>query len=96
MSKTAPRHLTVALEDLARALAPATTLARTQRIWEHAVGPTIAAAANPTGEREGLLTVTCEAAVWAQELNLMSGELIARLNGALGEEAIHELRCRTG
>jgi hypothetical protein len=26
----------------------------------------------------------------------MAGELISRLNGALGEEAIRELRCRTG
>ena len=32
----------------------------------------IAAAARPTAEREGVLTVTCEAAVWAQELELMA------------------------
>jgi hypothetical protein len=33
--------------------------------------------------------------VWAQELDLMADELIARLNLALGAERIHELRCRT-
>ncbi len=43
-----------------------------------------------------MLTVTCEAAVWAQELELMAAELIARLNAALGAEALRELRCRTG
>ena len=42
-----------------------------------------------------MLTVTCEAAVWAQELDLMAGELIARLNAALASDSIRELRCRT-
>ncbi len=59
-------------------------------------GPAIAAAARPTAERAGVLTVTCAAAVWAQELDLMAGDLIPRLNEALGEELIRELRCRTG
>ena len=65
-------------------------------VWEQAPGPAIAAAARPTAERDGVLTVTCEAAVWAQELDLMAAELIAALNAALGGEAIRELRCRTG
>jgi hypothetical protein len=34
--------------------------------------------------------------VWAHELSLMAGELIPRLNDALGRDAIRELRCRTG
>jgi predicted nucleic acid-binding Zn ribbon protein len=94
--KTAPRPLSVALEGLTSALEPATTLARVQKIWERTAGQAIATAARPTGERDGVLTVTCAAAVWAQELDLMSSELVPRLNAALGEEAIRELRCRTG
>jgi predicted nucleic acid-binding Zn ribbon protein len=94
--KVAPQPLSVALEGLTRALAPATTLARVQEIWESTAGSAIAAAARPTAERDGVLTVTCVAAVWAQELDLMAGELIPRLNAALGGEAICELRCRTG
>ena len=54
-----------------------------------------AAEAVPTRERGGVLTVSCSASVWAQELTLMAGELIARLNSALGEELVRELRCRT-
>ena len=96
MSRAAPRSLAVALGGLTRTLAPATTLARVQGVWESTAGPGIAAAARPTGEREGVLTVTCSAAVWAQELDLMAGELIPRLNAAIGTEAIRELRCRTG
>jgi predicted nucleic acid-binding Zn ribbon protein len=88
--------LSVALEDLASTLAPATTLAAVQEIWERAAGPAVAASARPTAERGGVLTVTCAAAVWAQELDLMAVELIPRINEALGEQAIRELRCRTG
>ncbi|MGA2320331.1 MAG: DciA family protein [Solirubrobacteraceae bacterium] len=96
MSKAAPRPLAFALEGLTWRLVPATTLARVQEIWELAAGPAIAAAARPTAEREGTLTVTCEAAVWAQELDLMAGEIVPRLNAALGAETIRDLRCRTG
>jgi predicted nucleic acid-binding Zn ribbon protein len=85
-----------ALEALTATLAPATTLARVQAVWEHAAGPAIASAARPTAERDGVLTIVCEAAVWAQELDLMSAQLIPRLNSSLGSEAIRELRCRTG
>jgi predicted nucleic acid-binding Zn ribbon protein len=96
VSRPAPRILSSALDALTAGIAPATMLARVQAIWESAAGPAIASSARPAAERGGVLTVTCEAAVWAQELDLMAGVLIPRLNDALGEEAIHELRCRTG
>ena len=94
--RIAPRPLSTALQALTTTLAPATTLAHVQEIWENAAGGAIAAAARPTAERNGVLTVTCAAAVWAQELDLMSDDLILRLNDALGEQTIRELRCRTG
>jgi predicted nucleic acid-binding Zn ribbon protein len=96
MSRAAPRMLSIALEDLASTLAPATTLARVQEIWDAAAGTAIAASARPTAERDGILTVTCAAAVWAQELDLMASQLIPRVNAALGAELIRELRCRSG
>jgi predicted nucleic acid-binding Zn ribbon protein len=95
VSRTAPRPLCEPLRALTATLSPATTLARVQEIWEPATGVAIAASARPTGEREGVLTVSCEAAVWAQELELIAPELIPRLNAALGADAIRELRCRT-
>ena len=96
MSRPAPRPLSIALDVLAGTLAPASTLARVQEAWERVAGPAIAAAASPTAEHDGVLTVTCNAAVWAQELDLMADQLTAGLNAALGAEAIRELRCRTG
>jgi predicted nucleic acid-binding Zn ribbon protein len=95
MSRAAPRSLALALEQLSSTLAPVTTLARVQSVWERVTGPAIASAARPSAERDGVLEVLCEASVWAQELDLMASDLIARLNGALGEQAIRELRCRT-
>lgn len=96
MSRPAPRPLSLALDGLTSALAPATTLARAQQAWEQAVGSTIAAAGLPTAERDGVLTVTCSDAVWSAELDLMGPELVERLNGELGETLVHRLRCRTG
>jgi predicted nucleic acid-binding Zn ribbon protein len=93
--RVAPRPLSLALEGLTVALSPSSTLARVQVAWNAALGPTIAVAATPTAERDGVLTVACSAAVWAQELELMAPALLERLNEALGEDLLHKLRCRT-
>lgn len=94
MSRPAPRPLAVAVQGLSATLAPASTLARVQEIWERALGPAIASSAHPSHERDGVLTVVCDGAVWAQELDLMACDLVPRLNNALGFEALRELRCR--
>jgi len=94
--RLAPRPLSAAVDRLTADLAPATTLARVQRVWGQAAGATIAEAGLPTAERNGVLTITCSDAVWAQELDLMGSNLVSRLNEALGEELVQRLRCRTG
>jgi predicted nucleic acid-binding Zn ribbon protein len=81
--RLAPRRLGAALDELSRGLAPATTLAGVQASWPEAVGPAIAAEAEPVSEREGVVTVACRSAVWAQELDLLGPELVARLNERL-------------
>jgi len=96
MSRPAPRPLSVALGGLTATIAPASTLGRVQEVWERATGPAVAAAARPTAERDGVLTVVCAASVWAQELDLMAAEIVTRLNAELGEPALCALRCRTG
>jgi predicted nucleic acid-binding Zn ribbon protein len=89
-----PRPISQALEGFTAALAPASTLARVQACWEATVGDAIAACARPVAERSGVLSVQCEASVWAQELDLMAPELLLRLNAALGEDLLLGLRCR--
>ena len=95
MSRLTPRPLTEALAELTARLAPASTLGRLQELWPRAAGAAIAAHATPVAERDGVLTIACEASVWAQELDLMAADLIASLNAELGTPLVRELRCRT-
>jgi predicted nucleic acid-binding Zn ribbon protein len=96
VKRAAPRRLSAALEGLEVSLQPASLLARVQRVWEQAAGPTVAAAGRPSAERDGVLTIVCSDAVWAQELELMGADLVERLNEVLGEPLLQRLRCRTG
>jgi predicted nucleic acid-binding Zn ribbon protein len=94
--RVAPRPISQALDGLTATLAPTSTLARVQFCWEAVVGSAISTVARPTAEHDGVLTVLCESAVWAQELELLSPDLVGRLNEVLGAESLHKLRCRTG
>lgn len=94
MRRRAPRGLAQALEHLVSRVAPQSTLGDIQRVWERTVGPELAQRAEPVAERDGTLTVACESAVWAQELELLGPELVGQLNSALGRPGISALRCR--
>ena len=85
-----------ALTVLADELAPQTLLAEIQRAWPEVVGPSIAAQARPTAERGGVVTVSCSASVWAQELDLMSVAILERLNEAFPPAGTSRLRCVAG
>jgi predicted nucleic acid-binding Zn ribbon protein len=91
--RLAPRPLATAVEAYAAALAPATLLAQIQRHWPAVAGEAVAREAEPVAERGGVVTVSCRSAVWAQELDLLSPQLVERLNLALGSEAVLGLRC---
>jgi predicted nucleic acid-binding Zn ribbon protein len=80
-----PKRLGDALRAVRSEAAPATLLAATQELWAEVAGPQVAAESAPVSERDGLITVACHAAVWAQELDLLQGELVERMNGALKE-----------
>jgi predicted nucleic acid-binding Zn ribbon protein len=94
MRRRDPRPAGLAVAALAERLAPQTVLAAVQRVWEQAVGDVIAAQAEPTGERDGVLVVTCASAVWAQELDLMAPDLVTRINGLLDGAPVRALRCQ--
>jgi hypothetical protein len=87
-----PRPIAFAVETLADELEPATLIARIQRRWPAVAGSF--ASCTPAYERDGELTVDCGSAVQAQELDLMSELVVARLNEALGQPAITRLRPR--
>ena len=96
MRRRAPRPLSTALERLTAELAPATLLADVQRVWATAAGEAFAAQSTPVAERDGVITVTCTSAVWAQELELLSERVVERLNDALGRPAVRGLRPQVG
>jgi predicted nucleic acid-binding Zn ribbon protein len=87
------RPLSAAVEALAARMAPTTALAAIQTSWPEAVGEAIAREARPVAERDGVVTVACRSAVWAQELDLMGAEVVERLNQALGDVPVRRLRC---
>jgi len=93
MRRLAPRPVATAVGALAADLEPATPLAVVQRLWPQVVGDLIAAEARPVRERGGVVTVGCASAVWAQELDLMAGDLVERLNAAAGQVMVRSLRC---
>jgi predicted nucleic acid-binding Zn ribbon protein len=83
------------MSDLQMRVTPRTLLAEVQLHWAAAVGPAIAREANPVLERGGVVSVTCSASVWAQELDLMSPLILARLNEMLASGTVTRLRCTT-
>jgi predicted nucleic acid-binding Zn ribbon protein len=92
MSRRAPRPVGEALDALTARLAPATLLAEVQRAWPQAAGAAFAPYSEPWAERDGEVLVACPEAVRAQELDLMSELVVARLNEALGRPAVRRLR----
>ena len=92
-SPRGPRSLAEAFGAIADELRPDTLLADVQRIWAVTVGDAIAEQAQPTAERGGVVTVSCAASVWAQELDLMAPQILAQLNTTLGNGAVRRLRC---
>ncbi len=90
----APRPAASALRAALNRAAPKTPLAALQVAWAETVGEQIAAVANPVSERAGEAVVACSDSVWAQELDLMQGQLLERLRERLGEQAPRSLRFR--
>jgi predicted nucleic acid-binding Zn ribbon protein len=78
-----PRPLSLALASAIGQARPAGLLAAVQSAWPPVAGPVLAGAASPASEQSGIVTVECESGVWAQELELLAPDLMARLNGQL-------------
>jgi predicted nucleic acid-binding Zn ribbon protein len=95
MRRPAPRPLSVALERATANAAPPTLLARVQTAWPEVAGPAVSAAAMPVAERDGVVTVACESATWAHELELLAPDLLGRLHERLSVgETLHVGRMR--
>ena len=77
--------------DAARALTEIT------RVWEAAVGDTVARQAWPMRiGRDGTLHVATSSSTWAFELDRLSGQITERLTALVGRDAPPALRFRPG
>jgi predicted nucleic acid-binding Zn ribbon protein len=91
--RRSPRPVSLSLDHIRDELEPDSLLADVQRAWRTAVGTVIAGEAQPTSERGGVVTVSCSASVWAQELDLMAPAILGRLNELLRSGRVSRLRC---
>jgi predicted nucleic acid-binding Zn ribbon protein len=87
-----PRTLADAVRGVREEVAPETMLAAVQGAWREAVGDGVAEEASPVAERDGVVIVECRAATWAQELDLLQGELLEKLNALLAPRLVAGLR----
>jgi len=96
MRRLAPRPLAAALDRALPDARPPGLLAEVQSVWSEIAGAALAEAAVPAAERDGAVTVACESAVWAQELELLGPDLLARLNARLSQGEVARLRFVVG
>ena len=94
-----PERVSGAVGRFVESVAPETFEAEIQTVWRAAVGDRLAEVTRVSGEREGVVTVDCESAVWAEELALMETRIRNSLNGALearGGEPVQRISFRAG
>jgi predicted nucleic acid-binding Zn ribbon protein len=93
-----PRKLTDSLDRVARVMgAPgASVLASVFVHWEDAVGPGVAAHADPVSLSRGTLLVAVDEPAWATELRYLGGDILQRLGALVGGPVADRLEVRVG
>lgn len=71
-------------------------LLRLWECWTEAVGEEVARHTCPKAFKGTLLIVTVDSSVWIHHLSMMKEEIVARINTALGEETLREIRFSIG
>lgn len=91
-----PRPVGDSLDRVTRAIGVplSAVLATIFSRWEAIVGPEIAGHARPRTLREGVLTVVVEQPAWAAQLGFMTGELLRRVELAVGPGQVGEIQLR--
>ena len=66
------------------------------RLWDEAVGETIAQNARPAAFKGKLLVVHVSSSTWIHQLQFLKNDMISKLNTALGKPLIEELKFKIG
>ena len=66
------------------------------RLWDEAVGETIARNARPAAFKGKLLIVHVNSSAWIHQLQFLKNDLITKLNAALGKPLVEEIKFKIG
>ena len=72
------------------------SLLRVWDLWKSAVGDAIAANASPAAFKGQILLVHVSNSTWLHHLRFLEGELIDKLNTALGQDDIRKIKFKIG
>jgi len=66
------------------------------RLWDEAVGETIAQNARPAAFKGKLLIVHVSSSTWVHQLQFLKNDMIIKLNAALGKPLLEEIKFKIG
>lgn len=70
------------------------SLSMVLRDWKGIVGDANAEHSEPTHFADGVLTVQCDSTAWATGMRYSAGQIVARLNDALGQQTIKRVEIK--
>jgi predicted nucleic acid-binding Zn ribbon protein len=73
-----------------------TSLIRVWDVWEDAVGEVIAANTRPAAFKGDLLIVNVTSSSWLQQLRFLKPEIMQKINHALGEGPVKDIKFKIG
>ena len=71
-------------------------LIRVWHVWDSIVGEVIAKNAKPAAFKGRILLVYVTSSTWVHQLQFLKGEMITKLNAALGKSLIDDLKFKIG
>jgi predicted nucleic acid-binding Zn ribbon protein len=71
-------------------------LAQVWGLWERAVGEIIAGNARPAAFKGKILLVHVNSSPWLHQLQFLKKDIIEKINRALGEELVEEIKLKIG
>lgn len=71
-------------------------VARVFQLWERAVGEIIAANARPAAFKDKILLVHVNSSPWLHQLQFLKEEIIKKVNAALIDESIDDIKFKIG
>ncbi|WP_328407746.1 DUF721 family protein [Nocardia sp. NBC_00403] len=60
--------------------------------WSGVVGDDIASHATPVTLKDGVLSIAAESTAWATQLRMLQGQILAKINAAVGQGVVTSLR----